>query len=79
MTSARTVDLERAIMTLQIVLGGGRLASVDDLSEALAVVGHTTEAIFAALTQLGRGDIAAAYVRELADAVARAAPSGTRI
>lgn len=60
------LDVERAVETIQMVMGGGKPASVDDITLALAVVGQSSEALLKRIVELGRADIAWSFVTQLA-------------
>ena len=62
---APAINVERAIDTIGMVVSGGKVASVDDLSQALAVLGQCTEAVLKRLRDIDRADIARAYLVQL--------------
>lgn len=67
MRTLSQVDVERAVETIQMVLGGGKPASIDDITLALAVVGKSSEALLARLVELGRADVAWSFVTQLVE------------
>lgn len=70
------LDVARAVDTIGLVVSGGTTASVDDLSQALAVLGQCTEATLKRLIEIGRPDIAKAYLAQLLALVPLQRPPG---
>ena len=65
MQPAPKLDVDRAVTTIEMLLSGGKPAGLDDLAQALAVVGPTVDAIFDALVRNGRADIAWSFVAQI--------------
>jgi len=59
------LDVDRAITTIQMVMSGGKPASVDDISQALAFMGTATDALLLRLVEIDRADVAWSYINQL--------------
>ena len=56
------LDIERAIMTIEMVAEGSELLSEEDLVQALTAIGVITDVLFARLVEMGKADIAWSWV-----------------